>query len=123
MYYTTDYISPLGRVKLTADGRSPDRLAGRTKSTFGGKVKRNSWRQKPVLENAELAGPVFSRGKKPRISNTALAPIGDAFQQGVRTSLRDSLWAVTTARRSAKNGSEDGRKSSMSARRSEGSRP
>ena len=39
MYYATDYISPLGRVKLTADGEALIGLWLEGQKYFGGKVK------------------------------------------------------------------------------------
>ena len=39
MYYATDYISPLGRVKLAADGEALIGLWLEGQKYFGGKVK------------------------------------------------------------------------------------
>ena len=86
MYYATDYISPLGRVKLTADGEALIGLWLEGQKYFGGKVKEEfvENRSLPVLENAKDWLDRYFAGKKPEISELPLAPMGSAFQQGVR---------------------------------------
>ena len=85
MYYATDYISPLGRVKLAADGEALIGLWLEGQKYFGGKVKEEfvENRSLPVLENAKDWLDRYFAGKKPKISELPLAPMGSAFQRGV----------------------------------------
>lgn len=61
MYYTTDYVSPVGRIKLAADG---ERLVGlwlEGQKYFAGTVK-EEMTEAPELEVFKykgLAGPLF----------------------------------------------------------------
>ena len=87
MYYATDYISPLGRVKLAADGEALIGLWLEGQKYFGGKVKEEfvENRSLPVLENAKDWLNRYFAGKKPEISELPIAPMGSAFQRGVWT--------------------------------------
>ena len=81
MYYATDYISPLGRVKLAADGEALIGLWLEGQKYFGGKVKEEfvENRSLPVLENAKDWLDRYFAGKKPKISELPLAPMENPF--------------------------------------------
>lgn len=61
MYYTTDYVSPVGRIKLAADG---ERLVGlwlEGQKYFAGTVKEEMTEapELGILKYKGLAGPLF----------------------------------------------------------------
>lgn len=117
MYYATDYISPLGRVKLTADGEALIGLWLEGQKYFGGKVKEEfvENRSLPVLENAKDWLDRYFAGKKPEISELPLAPMGSAFQRGVWELLCEIPYGqVTTYGEIAKKMAARMGKSSMS---------
>lgn len=117
MYYATDYISPLGRVKLTTDGEALIGLWLEGQKYFGGKVKEEfvENRSLPVLENAKDWLDRYFAGKKPEISELPLAPMGSAFQQGVWELLCEIPYGqVTTYGEIAKKMAARMGKSSMS---------
>lgn len=123
MYYATDYISPLGRVKLTADGEALIGLWLEGQKYFGGKVKEEfvENRSLPVLENAKDWLDRYFAGKKPEISELPLAPMGSAFQQGVWELLCEIPYGqVTTYGEIAKKWQRGWEKAACPARRSEG---
>ena len=85
MYYTTDYISPVGRIKLAADG---ERLVGlwlEGQKYFGGTIGETMIFKEdlPVFEAAKGWLNRYFAGKKPAIAELPLRPIGGAFRQGV----------------------------------------
>ena len=117
MYYSTDYISPLGRVKLAADGEALIGLWLEGQKYFGGKVKEEfvENRSLPVLENAKDWLDRYFAGKKPEISELPLAPMGSAFQRGVWELLCEIPYGqVTTYGEIAKKMAARMGKSSMS---------
>lgn len=85
MYYATDYISPLGRIRLASDSEALSGLWLEGQKYFGGTLKEElvENRSLPVLENAKDWLDRYFAGKKPEISELPLAPIGTAFQRGV----------------------------------------
>ena len=85
MYYTTDYISPVGRIKLAADG---ERLVGlwlEGQKYFAGTVK-EEMTEAPELgifkDTKDWLDRYFA-GKRPESSELLLAPLGGEFRQGV----------------------------------------
>lgn len=123
MYYATDYISPLGRVKLAADGEALIGLWLEGQKYFGGKVKEEfvENRSLPVLENAKDWLNRYFAGKKPEISELPIAPMGSAFQRGVWELLCEIPYGqVTTYGEIAKKWRRGWEKAACPARRSEG---
>ena len=117
MYYATDHISPLGRVKLAADGEALTGLWLEGQKYFGGKVKEELMENDslPVLENAKDWLDRYFAGKKPEISELPLAPLGTAFQRGVWELLCEIPYGqVTTYGEIAKKMAARMGKSSMS---------
>ena len=85
MYYTTDYISPVGRIKLAADG---ERLVGlwlEGQKYFAGTVK-EEMTEAPELgifkDTKDWLDRYFA-GKRPESSELLLAPLGGEFRQFV----------------------------------------
>ena len=107
MYYATDYISPLGRVKLAADGEA---LIG-------------LW--PPGSGKCEgLAEPVFCGEEAGDIRTADCADGKRIPARRMGTSLRDSLWAghhLWGDRK--KNGGEDGKKQHVRPGGRRGGRP
>ena len=123
MYYATDYISPLGRVRLAADGEALIGLWLEGQKYFGGKVKEEfvENRSLPVLENAKDWLDRYFAGKKPEISELPIAPMGSAFQLGVWELLCEIPYGqVTTYGEIAKKWQRGWEKAACPARRSEG---
>ncbi|WP_195637674.1 methylated-DNA--[protein]-cysteine S-methyltransferase [Enterocloster bolteae] len=85
MYYTTDYVSPVGRIKLAADG---ERLVGlwlEGQKYFAGTVKEEMTEapELGIFKNTKDWLDRYFAGKKPEPSELLLAPLGGEFRQGV----------------------------------------
>ncbi|MDD4565816.1 MAG: methylated-DNA--[protein]-cysteine S-methyltransferase [Eubacteriales bacterium] len=85
MYYITDYSSPIGMIKLAADGES---LIGSWVEgqkyyfdTITGETMENN--NLPIFKNTENWLDRYFEGKKPAVSELPLAPIGGEFRQKV----------------------------------------
>lgn len=85
MYYATDYLSPIGMIRLAADGRAIAGLWMEGQKYFGDTIPEE------MVENNELelfykAKAWLDRyflGEKPAISELPLAPVGGEFRQEV----------------------------------------
>ncbi|MDU2065493.1 MAG: methylated-DNA--[protein]-cysteine S-methyltransferase [Sporomusaceae bacterium] len=85
MYYSTNYLSPIGKLTLACDTNNLVGLWLEGQKYYGGAIA------KTMLENNDM--PVFAvvkqwldryfAGEKPAISELALAPIGGDFRQVV----------------------------------------
>lgn len=85
MYYSTNYLSPVGTLTLASDGENLAGLWLKGQKYFGGTIP------EPMSENNDLA--VFTKTKdwldkyfskeQPKISELPLAPIGSEFRQNV----------------------------------------
>ena len=78
MYYTTDYVSPVGRIKLAADG---ERLVGlwlEGQKYFAGTVKEEMTEapELGIFKNTKDWLDRYFAGKKPEPSELLLAPLG-----------------------------------------------
>ena len=85
MYYTTDYASPVGGIKLAADG---ERLVGlwlEGQKYFAGTVKEEMTedRELGIFKHTKDWLDRYFAGKKPVPSELLLAPPGGEFRQGV----------------------------------------
>ena len=85
MYYITDYSSPIGMIKLAADGES---LIGSWVEgqkyyfdTITGETMENN--NLPIFKNTKNWLDRYFEGKKPAVSELPLAPIGGEFRQKV----------------------------------------
>lgn len=117
MYYATDYISPLGRIRLASDGEALSGLWLEGQKYFGGTLKEElvENRSLAILETTKDWLDRYFAGKKPEISELPLAPIGTAFQQGVWELLCEIPYGqVTTYGEIAKKMAVKMGKSSMS---------
>lgn len=126
MYYATDYISPLGRVKLTADGEALIGLWLEGQKYFGGKVKEEfvENRSLPVLEMRRTGWTGILRGRSRRYPNCRLrrweAHSSKAYGN---FSARFPMGRLPLMGRSRKNGSEDGKKQHVRPGGRRGGRP
>lgn len=85
MYYTTDYASPVGRIKLAADGENLIGLWLEGQKYFAGTVKEEMTEDRglDIFKHTEDWLDRYFAGKRPCASELPLAPIGGAFRQGV----------------------------------------
>lgn len=91
MYYSAIYSSPVGTITLASD---KDNMVGlwiegqkyHGESLFGEMIENGSI---PILNTAMAWLDRYFAGKKPRISELPLAPVGSAFRQGVWSILRE----------------------------------
>ncbi|WP_349948392.1 methylated-DNA--[protein]-cysteine S-methyltransferase [Lacrimispora sp. BS-2] len=85
MYYTTDYSSPLGVIRLAADDRALVGLWLEGQKYFGGTIKEKMAEDhsRSIFKNAEDWLDRYFAGKKPAVSELPIAPIGGKFRQGV----------------------------------------
>ena len=77
-YYTTDYLSPIGRMKLASDGESLLGLWIEGQKYFGdsveGEMTENS--QLVIFKQANVWLDRYFAGEKPDVSELSLAPQG-----------------------------------------------
>ena len=85
MYYTTDYASPVGRIKLAADGEGLVGLWLEGQKYLAGTVKEEMTedRELGIFKNTKDWLDRYFAGKKPNSSELLLAPLGGEFRQGV----------------------------------------
>ena len=85
MYCTTDYASPVGRIKLAADGEGLVGLWLEGQKYFAGTVKEEMTedRELGIFKNTKDWLDRYFAGKKPNSSELLLAPLGGEFRQGV----------------------------------------
>ncbi len=85
MYYTADYSSPIGMLKLAADGKALVGLwiEGQKYyfATITGETKEDN--KLPVFDNTKEWLNRYFAGEKPAISELPLAPIGGEFRQEI----------------------------------------
>lgn len=89
MFYTTDYVSPVGAITLASDGENLVGLwmagqkyfAETIKSPIGKKVEEKS--DLPVFISVKKWLDAYFAGKKPVISDLPLAPYGGDFRKAV----------------------------------------
>ena len=110
MYYTTDYVSPVGRIKLAADG---ERLVGlwlEGQKYFAGTVKEEMTEapELGIFKNTKDWLDRYFAGKKPEPRAFAGSP-GRRIQAGcMGNPLSDPLWTAHYVRRYCKeDGGED----------------
>lgn len=84
-YYTTDYLSPIGRMKLASDGESLLGLWIEGQKYFGdsveGEMTENS--QLAIFKQVNVWLDRYFAGEKPDVSELSLAPQGGEFRQAV----------------------------------------
>ena len=85
MYYTTDYASPIGMLKLAADGEALVGLWMEGQKyyfrTITGETREDN--HLPIFGAVKSWLDRYFAGEKPAISSLILAPIGGEFRQGV----------------------------------------
>lgn len=90
MYYTTDYSSPIGMIKLAADGESLVGLWMEGQKYYlhniTGETREDN--HLPIFENTKNWLDRYFAGEKPAVFELPLAPIGGEFRQGVWEILR-----------------------------------
>lgn len=117
MYYATDFESPLGRLRLASDGEALTGLWIEGQKYFGGAMKGMAEDDAlPVFEKTKDWLCRYFAGKRPKISELPLAPIGGEFRQGVWQILCGIPYGqVTTYGEIAKKMAEKMGRTSMSA--------
>ena len=85
MYYTTDYLSPIGSVMIVSDGNSIIGLWLQGQKYHGSNIKGETTEKNdlPVFIAAKNWLDRYFGGKMPLISELPLAPIGGEFRQNV----------------------------------------
>lgn len=85
MYYSTKYISPIGRITMASDGRNLIGLWIDGQKYDAGTVSAEMTDSDdlPVFKNAKRWLDRYFMGERPSISELPLHPIGGAFRQGV----------------------------------------
>jgi methylated-DNA-[protein]-cysteine S-methyltransferase len=85
MYYTTDYSSPIGMLKLAADGKSLVGiwLEGQKYYFHNLKGETRQDHHLPILAGTKSWLDRYFAGKKPALTELSLAPMGGEFRQGV----------------------------------------
>lgn len=84
-YYSTHYDSPVGRIMLASDDNSLVGLWIEGQKYFGDTVDGEFVKKPnlPILMDAKKWLDLYFAGKKPAITDLALAPIGGEFRQSV----------------------------------------
>lgn len=87
MFYTTEYISPIGKLTLASDEKG-EKLIGlwiEGQKYYKKTILDSSVEEKnvPVFERAEEWLEAYFMGEKPEISDLLLEPSGSEFQQDV----------------------------------------
>ena len=84
MYYTTDYLSPLGPAAIASDGESIVGLWFEGQKYYGGSINEMIKRDDlSVFADARNWLDRYFAGKNPSISELPLSPIGGEFRQAV----------------------------------------
>ncbi|MDL2283976.1 methylated-DNA--[protein]-cysteine S-methyltransferase [Oxalobacter sp. OttesenSCG-928-P03] len=98
MFYSTNYLSPIGMLLLAADGDSLVGLWSEGQKYFGASLvgKMTEKPGLPVFKKTEKWLDDYFSGKRPAISELPLAPIGGAFRKGVWEMLCDIPYGECT---------------------------
>ena len=85
MYYTTDYLSPVGPLRLAADGEALVGLWIEGQKYFEAAIKDDTVKNDDlaIFKNTKNWLERYFAGEKPSVSELFLAPIGGEFRQGV----------------------------------------
>jgi len=85
MYYTTNYLSPIGSLTIASDGKNIIGLWMDGQKYYGGSVK-DELEQKddlPIFETTKIWLEKYFNGEKPDVKKLPLAPIGSDFRKAV----------------------------------------
>lgn len=85
MIYSTNYLSPIGLIKLASDGKFLNGLWMEGQKYFGGTISEKMTEKNNVLifdQTKDWLDRYFAQ-KRPSISELPLAPNGGEFRQGV----------------------------------------
>ena len=118
MYYTTNYVSPVGPLTLACDGDHLSGLWMDGQKYFGGTIPEAMLPADslPVFDAAKDWLDRYFAGKRPAISELPLAPIGNEFRQTVWQLLCEIPYGeLTTYGQLAKDTAKKLHKQSMSA--------
>ena len=85
MYYSTTYLSPVGKITLACDGENLVGLWLQGQKYYGGTIAKMMTEQNklPVFAAARAWLDQYFAGESPAISALPLAPIGSDFRQAV----------------------------------------
>ncbi len=85
MYYSTNYLSPVGLITLGSDGENLAGLWLEGQKYFGGTAREAMTQSDdlPVFSTAKEWLDKYFAGKQPAISDIPLAPVGGPFRQAV----------------------------------------
>jgi len=85
MYYSTTYLSPVGKITLASDEDNLIGLWNEGQKYHGDTIFKNMVEKNniPVLESTKKWLDSYFAGEKPAISELSMAPIGSEFRQQV----------------------------------------